>query len=313
MTHSLQSFAARQDGIVTRGQALEELTLGQLRHRLARRWTPVLPGVYATFTGRLSLRQRCRAALLYAGSSAQLADVTALAAHGVRFLPTQSAIHLLIPATEHRMSKGSVVVRRTHRLPEPVYLNGLPYCPTERALVEAAARIGSQQTANAIVADAVQRRLAREQALLDELAHLAGRGAGIARRAVIDVVKGARSAPEIDFLELCRRDKGLPEPLINPLLELPDGRRVSPDALFRDAPLVHETNGRAFHSGEYAFESMQARHDAMTSAGLTVLHNSPRRLRREGAAVLNEVLACYRRLEGQPLPPGVRLLRRGAA
>jgi hypothetical protein len=100
--------------------------------------------------------------------------------------------------------------------------------------------------------------------------------------------------------------------LVNPLLELPDGRRISPDVLMPDAPLVHETNGRAFHAGEDTFESMQARHDVMTAVGLTALHNSPRRLRREGLRVMDEFLTCYRRLAGQPLPPGVRLLHPGS-
>jgi hypothetical protein len=163
-----------------------------------------------------------------------------------------------------------------------------------------------------MVSDAVQRGLARVDRLLEEQPHLNGRGAGIARRAIEEVTSGARSAPEIDFLKLCRSCKELPALLVNPLLELPDGRRIRPDALAPDAPLVHETNGRTFHADEDSFESMQARHDVMTAAGLTALHNSPRRIRREGRTVLCEYLACYRRLAGQPLPPGVRLLDPGS-
>lgn len=308
---SLSALAARQDGLITRRQALGDLTVSELRHRLGRSWTLVLPGVYATFTGQLSTRQRSRAALLYAGASAQLADRTALTRYGVRYLPDETDVHVLIPAIEHRLSRSFVVVRRTHRLPVPVRLDGLPYCPADRAVLETVARLGDQRTANAVVADAVGRRIARLDRLNDELEHLTCRGSGIARRAVEEVCLGARSAPEIDFLKLCRQSKVVPAPLVNPLLELPDGRLISPDAMFPDAPLVHEVNGRRFHAGDDAFESMQARHDAMTAAGLTVLHNSPRRLRRERQQVLAEVENCYRRLAGQPLPRGVRILRAG--
>ncbi|MGN6473604.1 MAG: hypothetical protein ACTHK4_08155, partial [Mycobacteriales bacterium] len=135
---------------------------------------------------------------------------------------------------------------------------------------------------------------------------------GIARRAVAEVVNGARSAPEVDLVHLCRSSPDLPEPMLNRTLVLPDGRKVIPDALFPGSPLIHEVNGREFHSGEDLFESMQERHDVMTAAGLTVLHNSPRRIRRDGRNVLAEVVACYRRLAGQPLPPGVHLLAAAA-
>jgi hypothetical protein len=169
--------------------------------------------------------------------------------------------------------------------------------------------MGSAQSAHAILADAVGRGLARLDVVVEEVTHVTGAGSGLARRAVIEVASGARSAPEVDFVKLCRSMRELPDPLLNPLLELPDGRRVSPDALFPGTPLVHEVNGRAFHGEEDTFESMQARHDAMTAAGLTVLHNSPRRIRRDGSAVLAEVVSCYRRLAGQDLPSGVRVLR----
>ena len=272
-----------------------------------------LPGVYATFRTELSHRQRCRAALLYAGDDAQLADVTALARYGVRYLPTESDIHVLIPAEQHRASRGFVVVRRTHRPPEPRRIDGLTYCPPERALVEAAARIGVPRAAHAMLADAVQRRIARVATLAEEAKHVTGRGSGVARRGVEEIASGARSAPEVDFVRLCRSASELPEPILNPVLVLPDGRKVIPDALFPGSSLVHEVNSREFHAGEDLFESTQQRHDVMTAAGLTALHNSPRRIRREGSAVLAEVIACYRRLAGQGLPAGVRLLQDDAA
>jgi hypothetical protein len=307
VTTYLNEIASNQDGMLTRLQALECLTLGELRHRLSRSWSMTLPGVYATFRGELTERQRHRAALLYAGGSAQLADVTALTAYGVRYVPTESAVHVLIPAEQHRASRGFVVVRRTHRMPTAQVIGGLRFCPPERALVEAAARIGSPQTAHALLADAVSRGIAQVATLVEEVEHVTGRGSGVARRSVTEVARGARSAPEVDFVRLCRSSPTLPTPMLNRALILPDGRKVIPDALFPRSPLVHEVNGREFHAGEDLFESMQERHDAMTAAGLTLLHNSPRRIRREGPAVLAEVIACYRRLEGQPLPPGVRL------
>jgi hypothetical protein len=107
---TLAQFFAAQSGLLTRSQALTEMSLSALRHQLATRWTMVLPGVYASARNPLNIAQRQRAALLYAGPSAQLADVTALVAQGVRDVPVEDLIHLLIPATEHRANKAFVSV-----------------------------------------------------------------------------------------------------------------------------------------------------------------------------------------------------------
>jgi len=87
---------------------------------------------------------------------------------------------------------------------------------------------------------------------------------------------------------------------------------VSPDALALDAGLVHETNGRRAHARQDLFEDMQERHDAMTAAGLTVLHNSPRRLATQPRIAIAEFVECHRRLAGRGLPPGVELVRAAA-
>ena len=100
----------------------------------------------------------------------------------------------------------------------------------------------------------------------------------------------------------------LPRLLYNRLLLMPDGRRVSPDALAPDAPLIHETNGRVAHEREDLFEDMQIRHDYFTTWGFTALHNTPRRIYRDGRSVISEFERCYVRLAGTGWPEGVVLL-----
>ncbi|HEX3898872.1 MAG TPA: hypothetical protein VHW74_06835 [Mycobacteriales bacterium] len=309
----IDQILQNQDGVITRAQALESLTAGALQHRLGRHWQIALPGVYVASTGTPTGRQRLRAALLYGGTAAQLADSTALAAYGVRYLPTDATVRLLLPASERRVNRDGVVIRRTHRLPRPRTIAGLPYSPPERALADLASRIGEERVATAAIADAIQRRIAERATVLEELSHVTGRGARIAHRAAKWIAAGAMSAPEADFLGLCQRSSVLPIPLVNALIELPTGQRVSPDALFEDAGLVHETNGSSAHAADDRFDNMQARHDAMTAAGLVVLHSSPRQIRTEPDRVLRDVEACYRQHAGEGLPAGVRLLRGEAA
>jgi microsomal dipeptidase-like Zn-dependent dipeptidase len=95
-------------------------------------------------------------------------------------------------------------------------------------------------------------------------------------------------------------------------LRLSTGRIVCVDALLRSSGIVHETNGRVAHAREDIFEDMQERHDALTAEGLTVLHNSPRRLSRHGAAVVAELERCHVRLDGRGLPLGITVLARAA-
>lgn len=307
-----QQLLDSQDSVITRLQALEHLSDGSLQNRLKRHWRILLPGVYLAATGTPSARQRLRAALLYAGPQSQLADQTALTAYGVRYLPSDSATYLLIPATDRRVSRDGVIIRRTTRLPSPRLVSALPYSPPARALSDFAARIGNERLALAVLADAVQRRIANVEDVVAELSHVTGRGHGVAGRIAQRLSSGARSAPEADFLSLVERSQVLPPPLVNALLELPNGRRISPDALFADAALVHETNGRSAHAATDVFDSMQERHGAMTAAGFTVLHSSPYQLRTEAGRILAQLESCYLRDRGKGLPSGVTVLRASA-
>jgi hypothetical protein len=310
---SLHSAIARHEGVITRRDALKYLSESALHRRLRTEWRILLPGVYLASREEPTRRQRLWAALLYGGPDALLSDATALREHGLRYLPTDETVYLLLPANERRANRDGVVVRRTHRLPPPALVRELRVVPLERAVAEFVARVGDDRAAMAAAAEAVQRRLVPLDALLVELDHITGRGTGSARRIKAALMNGARSAPESDFLDICCRSAVLPAPLLNPLLELPSGARVSPDALFVEAGLVHETNGREPHAAEDRFEDMQARHGAMTAAGLTVLHSTPRQLRLEAPRVLRQVEDCFRRSAGRGLPQGVKLIRPNAA
>jgi hypothetical protein len=311
MDISIEPVLARQDQLITRKQALQHMTQAEITARLGRFWQVVLPGVYATFTGGLAIRHYWRAALLHAGPASLLNDLDSLRAHRIRNLPTDARTRVLVADRVQVSSRDFVVVRRTKRLPKAVMVDGFPTAPIGRALCEFAARYEDQREAFAVVAGAVQSRRVSMDSLVDEVRHGPNRGRPRLIRILDQLGAGTRSAPEDDFRRLVLASDELPEPLWNCLLQLPGGRKVSPDALFVDSGLVHETNGREFHEGFDDFDSMQERHDALVTAGLTVLHNSPRRIRDEGREVIAQVERCHHRLTGRGLPDGVELLRPG--
>jgi hypothetical protein len=311
MPDPFEVLLARQDQICTRRQALGSRTGAEIDGCLGRRWQVILPGVYATFTGEITQRHKQRAALLHAGDGSMLTDLTGLRLHRIPYLPADPVTRVLVRDDVQRASRDSIVIRRTTRLPPPVFLDGFPVAPAHRALCDFLLRYPDHRVALAVAAAAVQLGRVSVSQLIDEARLGPARGRPRLCRVINDLGAGVRSAPENDFRQLVLASRVLPEPLWNCLLRLPDGREISPDALFTDAGLVHETNGRKYHSGDEAFDDMQERHDAMTAAGLTVLHNPPHRIRSESGVVIAQVEECHTRDGGRGLPPGVVILRPG--
>ena len=310
----LEHILAAQDGIITRQQALAAITPSRLERLLGRRWRVILPGIYAALTGPLTPKQKARVALLYGGEHAQLDDLSSLTRHGLRYLPSDEREFILIPADQKRQSREFVVVRRTFYLPKPLLAPGrMPVTPLSRALTDFALRHENERQVRAVLMSSVQKRKLSVSELDAEVATAPSRGLKRYLRVLDELHAGVRSVGEGDVRRLCARSKILPTPLFNPLLQLPDGRKISPDLLLEEAALVHETNGREPHyEEEDAFDSMQERHDAMTTAGLTALHNSPRLIATTGPRILRELETIYLRDRGRGLPPGVVILRRSA-
>jgi hypothetical protein len=317
MDMAVEMLLKAQDQLITRQQALLSMTQAEITGRLGKFWQVVLPGVYATFTGALTMHHRTRAALLYAGPESMVNDLCALRTHRMAYLPDDPFSRVLVHAHVQRSSRDFVVLRRTTRLPRPLSVGGLPVVPLARALCEFGARHPDERDSFAVVAAALQKGRVRLDALVQEIERSPNRGRPKLVRIAEKLGAGVRSAPEGDFRRLVMRSRILPQPLWNCLLRLPDGREFSPDALFVDAGLIHETNGRKYHSGEAPvenedpFEDMQRRNDALVTADLTVLHNSPHRIRTESCTVIAEVEECYARLAGRGLPDGVVIMRPG--
>src|SRR4051794_3584656 len=304
--------AIGQSGLATRAQALDAYSPQQLRTLLARQWQRVLPGVYATFTGQLTHKQRCRAALLYCGKDALLSDVTALTLLGTKYLPRDDRIHVLVHQSRGVHSRDWVVVRRTHYFPRPLWIAGYPCVPAERALAEFSHRIRDERAALAVVSWALTQRVVSVADLESAFAHLPRLGRACASNVLRQVRSGMRSVGEASFVQLSRTSRVLPEPKLNWLLQLPSGRKVSPDALYVESAMVHETNGIDPHEDEDRFESMQEPADAMTAAGIAVFGNTPRQISAEGRRILAQLEQAHSVRAGMGLPPGVVVLRASA-
>jgi very-short-patch-repair endonuclease len=132
------------------------------------------------------------------------------------------------------------------------------------------------------LAEAQVRRLVRQRALLDQLERNRGRAGTRALRRVIEVEGGpapTRSEAERRLLRLLRAAE-LPAPQVNARLS---GFEV--DFLWKDARLVVEVDGYAYHSNRAAFERDRRRDRTLQTQGWRVVRITWRQLHEQPAAV----------------------------
>jgi hypothetical protein len=167
------------------------VTAGMLRWWLATgRWQQVLPAVYASFGGHLGVRQQWAAACLYAGPGALLAGRAALEWHGVRALPADRWVRVLVPHARQVPSVGYVRVHRTRRL-EP----GAPVCSLPRAVADAGRWCGDVRALRALVDEVTGDGRTTVDALRQELDSGPAAGSGLLRMILRSVTAAGRSTP----------------------------------------------------------------------------------------------------------------------
>lgn len=308
----LSAVLAAQDQVIHRRQAYG---LGLNSDAVAHRgryagWQEVLRNVFLAHPGEPGHRQRLVAALLYAGESAAIDADDACVFHGLRAVRADDqTVRVVVPQLSPARSHGFVVVRRSSASWSTVTTPLVRYVDPATAAISAARIRHDPRRVLAILSDAVQRGITTYDALLRAHVRASPRNARPADAALYHLRCGIRSVGEADFRTLAEASGLLPPLAYNCVLRLPDGRQVCPDAIALDAGLVHETNGAVAHRRADLFADMQERHDAMTAAGLTVLHNTPARLSREPRRVIAEFERCYDRLRGRGLPDGITVVR----
>jgi very-short-patch-repair endonuclease len=293
-----EQVAAGQRRLVTRRQCLQAgLGRSSIAHALAPpgRWQRVLPGVYACFTGPLTVTHLIAAALLFGGPSAQVTGLTALALYGCQYLPNDPRVHLLLPASVHRTSPGFLRIHRTHTLPHPHWRQGFPVTPTDRAAILATAHLTSLRDVRALLSEVVQRQLTTVERLDAALALAASAGSALPRRALADLAAGCRSAPEMELRDLVRRRPHLFRAACwNHRVQLGSTWFVA-DVCWPYARLIVEVDSVEHHGLGEGPERTARRRAALVAAGWIVLSVSPRRIREQPDAVLAEIEAVVRR------------------
>ena len=207
---------------------------------------------------------------------------------------------LLVPVERRLTVPAGVRLRRTkHDLCADV-VQGLRVVPPEQAVTDAALRWPSLQDVRALVlAGVADGRLDADR--LDVLLERAPqRGSGHLRRALVDVRRGAASAPEAELVDLLlpvlRRLRL--QLLVNAEVRH-EGRLLGRvDALLVRRPaevlLGVEVDSLRHHGSSADLEATLRRHEHFASAGLRLLHVTPSAVRRTPEDVVARVLAALR-------------------
>lgn len=265
-------------------------------------WTRLLPGVYLLTGGRPSRRQLVRAALLKAHPTAAVTGVEAARLHGVRKLPEDDRVHVLVPPGKGVRSRDFLLVERTERPWNEQSRAGFPVVSVARALIDAARRIWTLNTTRAMIADAVQRGLCSPDALADELVYLRLGGTAIPRRVLREVSDGVRSAAEAWAYSLIKRS-ALPAPSWNVQLRDRSGRQLAiVDAWWDEVGLAWEIDSKEFHLLPDDYERTLTRHSALTAAGVLVVHTVPSRLKSDPAGVVRDLVGAFHAAAESPRP-----------
>jgi very-short-patch-repair endonuclease len=262
--------------VIGRGDAIRlGYTRSAIRHRLdTRQWRRILPRTYLT-VDTMTLDDRLRAALIFAGEDAVLSGAAALTDQGLRKVGGQDTVLVLVPRTTTARSTGWVRVRRTDRMPEPALLPGPRRAPLARALADLALELPRLDDVRTLVAQAVRLGLCTIDELAAELRMGPRRHSANLRQAIDEVGGGAWSAPEARAATIMRR-AGLPAFEQNVRIELSNGSYVIVDFLWRTLRAVLEIDSDTHHALTGDADRTSDRHLLLETDGFSVIHRTPR-------------------------------------
>jgi len=302
----------RQDNVIRHDQLI---AAGVSRDTADKRvvrgsWRRLLPGIYLTRSGEPTRRQKVVAAWLWGGDECAIDGPDACAWYGVDLeRHDRSAVHVVVPFGAPVRSRGFVVVRRSLADIEIGDRGMVAYVDLPTAAIVTARNAASFRDAIGVLSRPLQAGRLDHGALLRARERIGDKWCRQVDSALVAVGVGLRSPGEKDLHDAVGTSRMLPEPEWNAWLSLGDGLGlVCVDALWRDAGLVHEVNGRKWHAWGERFERTEERRARLVAAGLIVQSCTPTQLRTARDAVIGRLERAYALGIGRGMPDGVRVI-----
>ncbi len=274
---ALAEAARLQAGVVGRRQALGAgLSSSAIASKIeAGRWRPVYPGVYATFTGPVTREARLWAAVLYAGSGAQLSHETAAEVLQLTSDPCP-LIHLTIPAERRVRPVAGMAVHRSSYLETGWrFARGVPpHTWFEETITDLVAAAVNVDDAVAWVTRGFQRNRVSEGRLRSVLAQRAKlRWRDRLDEVIALAADGTHSPLEYRYDRDVERAHGLPPAGKQVAFTKPDGSRGFRDRWYEKYGLAVELDGRRYHGMTRLDDDRRRDNDVTAAAGATLRYD----------------------------------------
>jgi very-short-patch-repair endonuclease len=267
----IAALAGAQHGIVSRAQ-LRALGLSDQaisRRVCAGRLHRIHRGVYSVGHRVLTIEGRWMAAVLAAGRDAVLSHASAAAAWDLR--PVGSgAIHVTVAGDPGRSRRAGIRIHRSSTLTpdETTEHKAIPITTPARTLIDLAGTLKGRPLEQALDRAELLRLIDFADLRRALTEHPTRPGSPSLQAMLSRYMIGSaptRSVLEERFLRRCD-DHGLRRPETNTRIE-----GIEVDFAWRDARLIVEVDGYAFHRSSSAFEADRARDVTLTLAGWRVL------------------------------------------
>ena len=129
---------------------------------------------------------------------------------------------------------------------------------------------------------------------------LVGTPGNVVRGRVVKELAANPWSPAERLLHQLLRNAGITDWVANATIRV-EGRRLYPDVLMRDQPLVVEVDGYAFHGGRVAFQKDRERQNLFAQAGFTVLRFTWEDLTENPTMVVTRTRRTLRGMNGMNL------------
>lgn len=233
-------------------------------------WVPLAPGVWHHEATPVTWEMQVRAGSWWLGERAALHGATALRWWGVEVAATPRAEFLVPRSRRHVPPWLTLHTTLVWARSDLLRKDGVRVSSVARAIVDHA-RTATARELEAVIDEAVRRRLTSVPTLTARMRALEGRGRNgivLLRELLLD--SGGESFLERRFLQLMRQ-RGLPRPLTQVNTRPRSGTVIRVDFLFPGTSVVVEVSGRRGHSSDADRQKDARRRNTLLGQGMTVL------------------------------------------
>ncbi|MGI8677413.1 MAG: type IV toxin-antitoxin system AbiEi family antitoxin domain-containing protein [Jatrophihabitans sp.] len=265
------------------------------------RWQRLARGIYLTNAHGVARDDWILVGMALSGPRAALSGWDALRIVGIGAPTAPTPRVLVLDRAGANRSLDGVQVRPTSRPFAsrflPVSHPTLPLIPVvaaARAVADTALLYRSPKSVRALVTTAIQRKVCTPAELATELVACPRARSAPLRRALEDVLDGARSIAEAEAVDFLRTARVPPFELNVPIIDA-TGRTIAvADALWRELRAVLEIDSQEFHFGAEDWKATTTRHNQLTMRGLALAHYPPSEIRARRGEWGAEVAAWLR-------------------